>query len=212
MRLIDKKIIAISSVSEEIVVHPNLIESSHFVQMGKIDNAQKKSLDAYLMSAGLERRIHDCMVLTIRIKNDADRKGVTANIRGRVGDEFPFQWITYKINPGKDTQYLTDNLIERGCLPCESTFSEPLFVEVSSPNPKDIVYDMETNDLDDVLALILLLTNPYVNLKAITINPGDPNQMGFIQFIATQFGRSDIPMGAGVQLIYYVKIVMGIQH
>lgn len=59
----------------------------------------------------------------------------------------------------------------------------------------DIVFDMETHDPDDYLTLLLLLGHPEVNLKAVTITPGSPLQVGLVQRTLARFGQK-IPVGA----------------
>src|SRR5437867_351136 len=59
----------------------------------------------------------------------------------------------------------------------------------------DIVWDMETGDPDDFLTLLLLLGHPRVNLKAVTIAPGTPAQVGLVRRALSWFGR-DLPVGA----------------
>lgn len=60
----------------------------------------------------------------------------------------------------------------------------------------NIIFDMETDDPDDFITLLLLLGHPEVNLKAVTIFPGSPHQIGFIRrAIYTWFNRN-IPIGA----------------
>lgn len=60
----------------------------------------------------------------------------------------------------------------------------------------DIIYDMETDDPDDFLTLLLLLGHPQVNLKAITVFPGSPQQIGFIRHAVNTWFNQDIPIGA----------------
>lgn len=59
----------------------------------------------------------------------------------------------------------------------------------------DIVLDMETQDPDDYLTLLLLLGHTQVRLKAVTITPGSPYQVGLVRRTLAMFGR-DIPVGA----------------
>lgn len=59
----------------------------------------------------------------------------------------------------------------------------------------NIVWDMETNDPDDYLTLFMLLGHPRVNLKAVTVVPGAPTQIGFVRHALDLFGV-DIPVGA----------------
>jgi pyrimidine-specific ribonucleoside hydrolase len=54
---------------------------------------------------------------------------------------------------------------------------------------------METQDPDDFLALLLLLGHPEVRLKAVTITPGSPHQVGLVRRALAWFGR-DLPVGA----------------
>lgn len=58
-----------------------------------------------------------------------------------------------------------------------------------------VVFDMETGDPDDFVTLLLLLGHPSVHLKALTIVPGTPDQIGFIRYVLSRFGRSDLPLG-----------------
>lgn len=58
-----------------------------------------------------------------------------------------------------------------------------------------IVFDMETGDMDDFATLLLLLGHPLVNLKAVTIVPGTPDQIGFVRYVLSLFGRENLPVG-----------------
>jgi pyrimidine-specific ribonucleoside hydrolase len=60
----------------------------------------------------------------------------------------------------------------------------------------DIVFDMETSDPDDLFTLFLLAGHPRVNLKAVTVFPGAPDQIGLIRHMLSRF-QVDIPIGAG---------------
>ena len=44
----------------------------------------------------------------------------------------------------------------------------------------NVVWDMETSDPDDFLTLLLLIGHPRVNLKAVTVTPGTPDQIGLV--------------------------------
>ncbi len=59
----------------------------------------------------------------------------------------------------------------------------------------DIVWDMETGDPDDLFTLLLLLGHPDVNLKAITVTPGTPDQVGLVRHMVSLFDRK-IPIGS----------------
>jgi inosine-uridine nucleoside N-ribohydrolase len=58
-----------------------------------------------------------------------------------------------------------------------------------------LVFDMETQDPDDFLTLLLLLGHPRSDLRAVTITPGTPDQVGLVRRALEWFGR-DIPVGA----------------
>jgi inosine-uridine nucleoside N-ribohydrolase len=60
----------------------------------------------------------------------------------------------------------------------------------------DLVWDMETGDPDDFLTLLLLLGHPQVRLKAVTITPGSPPQVGLVRRAVRDWFGSDIPIGA----------------
>lgn len=60
---------------------------------------------------------------------------------------------------------------------------------------KKIIFDLETNDPDDALALLLLVGHPRVDLRAITVTPGSPWQIGIVRHVLKLFGK-DIPVGA----------------
>jgi pyrimidine-specific ribonucleoside hydrolase len=59
----------------------------------------------------------------------------------------------------------------------------------------DIVWDMETGDPDDFLTLLLLMGHPQVNLKAVTVTPGSPDQIGLVRRALAWFGL-ETPVGA----------------
>jgi pyrimidine-specific ribonucleoside hydrolase len=58
-----------------------------------------------------------------------------------------------------------------------------------------IVLDMETGDTDDFITLLFLLGHPLIHLKAVTIVPGTPDQIGFIRYVLNRFNRNDLPLG-----------------
>jgi inosine-uridine nucleoside N-ribohydrolase len=60
----------------------------------------------------------------------------------------------------------------------------------------DVVWDMETSDPDDFLTLLFLIGHPQVNLKAVTITPGTPDQIGLVRHALTQWFGLNIPVGA----------------
>jgi pyrimidine-specific ribonucleoside hydrolase len=59
----------------------------------------------------------------------------------------------------------------------------------------EVVWDMETQDPDDYLTLLLLLGHPEVHLKAVTITPGSPDQVGLVRQTLAWFGQQ-LPVGA----------------
>jgi pyrimidine-specific ribonucleoside hydrolase len=60
----------------------------------------------------------------------------------------------------------------------------------------EVVLDMETGDPDDFVTFVFLLGHPKVNLKAVTIVPGTPDQIGFLRYVLHRFNRNDFPLGA----------------
>lgn len=61
----------------------------------------------------------------------------------------------------------------------------------------DVVWDMETGDPDDFLTLLLLAGHPRVNLKAVTVTPGTPEQIGLVRLALSWFAL-DIPVGSHI--------------
>jgi inosine-uridine nucleoside N-ribohydrolase len=60
-----------------------------------------------------------------------------------------------------------------------------------------LLWDMETGDPDDFLTLLLLLDHPRVELKAVTITPGRPDQVGLVRRALGWLDRDDVVVGAG---------------
>lgn len=60
----------------------------------------------------------------------------------------------------------------------------------------DVVWDMETSDPDDFLTLLLLIGHPKVNLKAVTVTPGTPDQIGLVRRVLNEWFDLNIPVGA----------------
>jgi pyrimidine-specific ribonucleoside hydrolase len=60
----------------------------------------------------------------------------------------------------------------------------------------DAVWDMETGDPDDFITLLLLLGHPQVNLKAVTVTPGSPDQIGLVRYAIDHLFNLNIPVGA----------------
>lgn len=57
------------------------------------------------------------------------------------------------------------------------------------------IYDMETNDPDDYMTLCLLCSHPGVTLRAITLTPGSPEQVGLVKYVLAKTGRLDVKVG-----------------
>lgn len=47
----------------------------------------------------------------------------------------------------------------------------------------NILFDMETNDIDDFLTLCYLASHKEVNLLGVTLNPGSPEQVGIVKWV-----------------------------
>ncbi|WP_324787945.1 nucleoside hydrolase [Streptomyces sp. H51] len=58
-----------------------------------------------------------------------------------------------------------------------------------------IVFDMETNDPDDVFTLCVLATHPWARLVAVTVMPGSDEQTGIVRHILGRLGVT-VPVGA----------------
>jgi pyrimidine-specific ribonucleoside hydrolase len=59
----------------------------------------------------------------------------------------------------------------------------------------DVIWDMETGDPDDYFTLLLLIGHTAVNLKAVTVTPGAPDQVGLVKKVLDKFDLN-IPIGA----------------
>ncbi|MDC0711583.1 nucleoside hydrolase [Stigmatella sp. ncwal1] len=59
-----------------------------------------------------------------------------------------------------------------------------------------VVFDMETSDPDDVLALALIADHPAFELVALTVNPGTDAQLGVVTEVLRRVGVGPIPMGS----------------
>ncbi len=55
---------------------------------------------------------------------------------------------------------------------------------------------METGDPDDFLTLLLLADHPRIRLRAVTVTPGTPDQIGLVRWALARLGKSDLPVGA----------------
>ena len=61
---------------------------------------------------------------------------------------------------------------------------------------ENVVYDMETSDVDDICALCILCYHPAFNLRAVTITPGSIFQVWVVKEFLTLCGRGDVPVGS----------------
>src|SRR5512135_1698267 len=60
----------------------------------------------------------------------------------------------------------------------------------------NIVFDMETSDPDDVLALCILCTHPAASLRAVTITPGSRAQVGIVRHVLDRLGHKNTAIGS----------------
>ncbi len=60
----------------------------------------------------------------------------------------------------------------------------------------DILFDMETNDPDDVMTLCILSAHPNVNLRAVTVMPGTDEQVGLVHRVLELTDHPEIPVGS----------------
>lgn len=62
--------------------------------------------------------------------------------------------------------------------------------------PVDVAWDTDIGrDPDDFLAGCFLLSSPVIRLRAITISPGDPDQVALARFLLARTGNSHVPIG-----------------
>ena len=74
------------------------------------------------------------------------------------------------------------------------------------------VFSMETGDPDDMMALVLLLGHPDVEIKGVVVTKGAPAQIGLVRHVVTELFQTDLPIGAydinagrGPDLQWYYK-------
>lgn len=60
----------------------------------------------------------------------------------------------------------------------------------------DIIYDMETQDPDDLFALAICASHPSINLRAVCVTPGSPRQIGLIKHALKQLDKPDVEVGS----------------
>lgn len=78
----------------------------------------------------------------------------------------------------------------------ETVDNTPETGETPGTSMIDVIWDMETSDPDDFLTLLFLLGHPRVRLKAVTVTPGTPGQVGLVRHALTNWFGRDIPVGA----------------
>jgi len=66
----------------------------------------------------------------------------------------------------------------------------------TSPGRLPIIFDMETEDPDDVLTLLFLAAHAAVDLKAVTVTPGSYFQVSLIRWLLQEVGLSGVRVGA----------------
>ena len=59
-----------------------------------------------------------------------------------------------------------------------------------------VVFDMETQDPDDFLCLIFLASHPAVQLEAVTLVPGSPQQVGLVRWLLGRLRHPPVRLGA----------------
>jgi len=60
-----------------------------------------------------------------------------------------------------------------------------------------VVWDMETGDPDDMLTLCFLDSHPDIDLKAVTVTPGAPDQIGLVKHVlGALLQKPHIPVGS----------------
>lgn len=67
----------------------------------------------------------------------------------------------------------------------------------------NVIFDMETNDIDDYLTLCFLCSHKEVNLLGVGINPGSPEQVGIVRYVLEKHNKN---IRIGVPDIYFRNI------
>lgn len=68
---------------------------------------------------------------------------------------------------------------------------------VTTKKQIDVVWDTDIGrDPDDFLAGCFLLSRPEIRLRAITITPGDRDQVALVKFLLKETGHGDVPIGS----------------
>lgn len=62
--------------------------------------------------------------------------------------------------------------------------------------PVDVVFDMETQDPDDMFALCFIAMHPALCLRAVTITPGSRRQVGLVRRILRECEHPKVPVGS----------------
>jgi inosine-uridine nucleoside N-ribohydrolase len=76
-----------------------------------------------------------------------------------------------------------------------------------------VAFDMETSDPDDALTLCLLATHPAIQLVAVTVTPGTPQQVGLIRLLLERLAVSiEVRIGAGTPSRPNPNAVSGFHH
>lgn len=60
----------------------------------------------------------------------------------------------------------------------------------------NVIYDMETQDPDDLFALAICCSHPKINLRAVCVTPGSARQIGLIKHALEQLNRTDVEVGS----------------
>lgn len=61
---------------------------------------------------------------------------------------------------------------------------------------KNVVFDMETGDPDDIFALCFLTSHPEINLVGVTVTPGTNAQIGIVKYILDLTDHTHVPVGS----------------
>ncbi|MEU4831984.1 nucleoside hydrolase [Streptosporangium sp. NPDC023615] len=60
----------------------------------------------------------------------------------------------------------------------------------------DLILDLETQDPDDILTLCLVGGHPAIRLRAVTVTPGSPAQVGLVRHVLRLLDLDDVAVGA----------------
>jgi pyrimidine-specific ribonucleoside hydrolase len=120
------------------------------------------------------------------------------NVIGAKWEQVPLDTLRKQVMPSND-RYM--ELIEkmsqeegaRRYSKCDWRVTTGESPEIDTIN---VLYDMETQDPDDLFALAILASHPRVRLRAVCLTPGGLHQTDLIRHVLKTLRKSDVPIGS----------------